>query len=363
MDAQPLPDLYAPWIAALLPAPLPVESRATCRECAMCVKPDGSLPSSTYVFRPDVKCCAFIPRLPNFLVGRILRDEDPDPVVVAGRRSVEARLAARVGVTPLGLERPPLLDLHHRHAQNAFGNSVALRCPHYVDQDGGLCGIWRNRESVCATWFCQFERGRAAFEQWAAVRELLTEVERDLALRCALDVGVDAPALAALFPTEDSAATASRPWQELEGAPDPAVYARTWGPWADREHELYRRCAERVEGLAWEEVLARCGPRVAARAATVKAAHAKVLDRRLPARLRAGAFQVADVRRDGGVRVVTFSAFDAIDLPASLVALLPAFDGRPTDELLAALERDHGVKLDAGFLRKLIDWGVLVALE
>lgn len=354
---QPLPDLYAPWLAALLPAPIPLEARATCRECAMCPKADGALPTATYVFKPDVKCCAFLPRLPNFLVGRILRDDDP--AAAAGRRSVEARVAAGVGVTPLGLDRPPLHDLHLRHAIDAFGNSRALRCPHYVDEDGGLCGIWRHREATCATWFCRFERGRVGFELWQAVKHLLAEVERDLALRCALDAGVDPGLLAGLLPQEDAAASAGRPWQELEGAPDPGVHAAAWGAWAGREVELYLRCADLVDGLGWPDVLARCGPRVAARAAAVQAAHARRLDERLPARLRAGGFQVAATRRDGGLRAVTYSPFDAIDLPASLIALLPAFDGRPTDEVLEGLRRDHGVELDPGFLRQLLDWGVL----
>ncbi len=363
MDAQPLPDLYAPWLAALLPAPIPVEARATCRECAMCVGRDGALPTSTYAFRPDVKCCAFEPRLPNFVVGRVLLDDDPGPVAQAGRRSVEARLAARAGVTPLGLDRTAMRDLHLRHAVNAFGNSVALRCPHYVDEDGGLCGIWRHREATCATWFCRFERGQVGFALWQQVKALLQEVERDLALDCALHAGVDARLLTPLLPLDDEPPAQGRDWQELEGAPDPAAYARTWGEWAGREAELYRRCAERVAGLSWDDVLARCGPRVAARAAAVRAAHARHTDRALPARLRAGAFQVASVRGDGGVRAVTFSAFDAIDLPSTLVALLPAFDGRPTDEVLAWLEREHGARIEPGFLRQLVDWGVLVACE
>ncbi|MCO5168405.1 MAG: hypothetical protein M9894_18860 [Planctomycetes bacterium] len=325
----------------------------------MCSKADGTLPTATYLFEPDVKCCAFLPWLPNFLVGRILRDGDPSPVAQAGRRSVEARVAARVGVTPLGLDRPPLRDLHLRHALDAFGHSRALRCPHYVDEDGGLCGIWRHREATCATWFCRFERGRVGFDLWQQVKALLQEVERDLALRCALDAGVDPALLARLLPQDDAPAQAGRPWQELEGAPDPAVYAAAWGPWEGREVELYRACAALTDGLGWDDVLARSGPRVAARAAAVRAAYDRQVDERLPGRLRAGAFQVAATRRDGGLRAVTYSPFDAIDLPARLVALLPAFDGRPTDEVLDALRRDHGVELDAGFLRQLIDWGVL----
>lgn len=357
MDAQPLPDLYAPWLAALLPGVLARESRATCHDCAMCTRADGTLPTATQVFRPDVKCCSFLPWLPNFLVGRILADDDPSPIAAQGRRSVEERIAARVGVTPMGLERPPMSDLHLRHALDAFGNSRALRCAHYVDQDGGLCGIWRHRESTCATWFCRFERGRFGFELWSAVKLLLSEVERDLALRCALDVGVDPEVLTTLLQAHDP--TTGTNWQELEGEPEPVAYAKTWADRAGHEVEHYRACAERIAGLTWDDVLARCGPRVAARAAAVRVHHARCADLTLPERLRSGAFHVAAIRSDGGVRAVTYSAFDAIDLPSRLVALLPVFDGRPTDEILAGLQRDHGVELERSFLRQLLDWGVL----
>lgn len=350
-----MPDLYAPWLAALLPGVLARESRATCHDCAMCVRADGTLPTSTQIFRPEVKCCSFLPWLPNFLVGRILADTDPSPVAAQGRRSVEERVAARVGVTPLGLERPPMNDLHQRHAVDAFGNSRALRCAHYVDQDGGLCGIWRHREATCATWFCRFERGRFGFELWHAVKALLSEVERDLAMRCALDVGVDPEVLVNL----PQAPAAGTPWQELEGVAEPAAYAAMWRERAGHELELFRACADRVAGLTWDEVLARCGPRVAARAAAVRAHHARCADVTLPARLRSGAFQVAAIRSDGGVRAVTYSAFDAIDLPSRLVALLPLFDGRLTDEIIDTLQRDHAVELDRAFLRQLLDWGVL----
>jgi hypothetical protein len=192
------------------------------------------------------------------------------------------------------------------------------------------------------------------------VKALLQEVERDLALDCALHAGVDGRLLAGLLPREDEQPGAGRDWQELEGRADAGAYAAVWGEWAGREVELYRRCAERVAGLAWEDVLARCGPRVAARAAAVRAAHARHADRALPARLRAGSFQVAATRSDGGLRVVTFSAFDAVDLPSALVALLPAFDGRPTDEVLARLQAERGVELEPAFLAQLVDWGVLV---
>ena len=56
---------------------------------------------------------------------------------------------------------------------------------------------------------------------------------------------------------------------------------------------------------------------------------------------------------------MTFSSFDALDLPAALVSVLPIFDGRPTHDALTAL-RAQGVELAPAFLQQLVDWGVLV---
>lgn len=359
-----LPPLYATWLADLLPpGGLPRERRATCDDCAMCTKADGTLPTAGATFRPDVKCCVFVPRLASFLVGRILRDDDPSPVAVEGRASVERRLAARVGVGPLGLDRPPGQDLVHRHAAGAFGQALGLRCPHYVDQGGGRCGIWRHREATCTTWFCQFVRGREGFEAWHAVRALLQVVEREVARWCALEAGIDAEVLAALLPggPDDAAPPAGAPWEQLvDGRVDDRSWRWAWGPWAGREREFFLEAARRADGLAWPDVLALGGTELRARAEVVRRAASRHVRPATPTRLAAGRFQVVATRADGGLRVVTHSTFDAIDLPAPLLPLLARFDGRRTGEVLAELKQACNAELAPDFLRQLVDWGVLV---
>src|ERR1044071_2985933 len=87
MEASDLPTLYARWAAALLSAPIPRETEATCDDCAMV-----SSDPETIAFRHDTKCCTFTPVLPNFLVGAVL--DEP---------SIEARIATGLAVSPLGL--------------------------------------------------------------------------------------------------------------------------------------------------------------------------------------------------------------------------------------------------------------------
>lgn len=359
-EPYPFPPLYATWLAEVLPpGGVPRERRATCDDCAMCEKPDGTLPAAAVGFRPDVKCCAYVPRLPSFLVGRVLRDDDPSPVAVEGRASVERRVAGRVGVGPLGLDRPPGQDLVHRHAAGAFGQAPALRCPHWVD---GKCGIWRHREATCTTWFCQFVRGREGLETWHEVRRLLQAVEREVARWCALEAGVAPEVVAAqLPPGPDEPAAPAAPWEQLVlGQVDDATWARTWGPWVGREREFFLEAARRADGLSWSDVLALGGTELRVRAEVARRAVSRLVRPATPTRLAAGRFQVVAVRADGGLRVVTHSAFDAIDLPAPLLPLLARFDGRRTGEVLAELKRDCGAELAPDFLRQLVDWGVLL---
>ena len=122
-----LPPLYAGWIGTLLDGPLPSEPEATCERCAM-LPAEGAPAAERLYFPPEVKCCTYVPALPNFLVGRILADDDP--ALAAGRASVERRIDARLGVTPLGLEPPPVHALLYKASGGqAFGRSRALRWP------------------------------------------------------------------------------------------------------------------------------------------------------------------------------------------------------------------------------------------
>src|SRR5262245_22308800 len=117
-----LPPLYTGWMEKALPGEIPGESKSTCDKCAMCVHADERPGSGgTLFFNPQVKCCSYLPELPNFLVGGVLIDKDP--AFQKGRASVEARLEAKVEVTPFGMGQFPSYSLLYANA-DAFGRSV-----------------------------------------------------------------------------------------------------------------------------------------------------------------------------------------------------------------------------------------------
>src|SRR5215469_6021872 len=200
IPSSPLPPLYTAWMDQILAGPIPGETNATCEQCAMCPQPGNSTPGSPLFFNPRTKCCTYMPRLPNFLAGRLLADDDPDPDATKGRATIETRIEKGIAVTPLGLYPDPVHSLLYQRSPDAFGQSLTLRCPHYIEESGH-CGVWKHRESTCATWFCKHVRGAVGMRFWHAVQHLLGAVEESLAQWCVSELDVGTQALQLLFPT------------------------------------------------------------------------------------------------------------------------------------------------------------------
>lgn len=355
-----LPPLYARWVDELLASPIPAETRATCEDCAMC-DPAGEHPDgSASYFSPQVKCCSYLPRLANFLVGRAL--EERDLAFSAGRATLESRIDEGVGVTPLGLGQSARIGLIYRNSPSAFGRARALRCPHYLDEGGGRCGVWRNRNAVCATWFCKHERGAIGLAFWFRLRDLLSAVEKSLAIWCVLESDLDAAALDRLYRASDAA---DRPGSLTADDLDeraPADAQWVWGGWYGREREFYRECARRVDELSWSDVVRIGGAGVELLARVTRESFAALRAEQLPERLVPGKLQILSTGREG-VRVVSYVGSDPLDLDPDVMEILPHFDGRRTSDVLASLESEEGIVVEDDLLRRLADFEILVSPE
>jgi hypothetical protein len=350
-----LPPLYARWIDSLLAAPVPPETRATCDDCAMCAPEDQPPQESALYFSPRIKCCTYQPRLPNYLVGRAL--EDRDFAFSAGRETLEKRIASRVGLTPLGLEQAARYRLLYANSSAAFGRTEALGCPHYLDVAGGRCGIWRHRNSVCATWFCKHERGAVGMAFWERLRDLLTAIESSLATWCVLESDLDPKALELVFrpPGKRESLTP----EDLDDKPDPRSDAGLWGNWHGREREFYLECAHRVGLLEWGEVERIGGAQIAALARVTRNAFERLGSDDLPERLIPGKFELLSITGDA-VRVATYRGADPLDLDPAILEMLPHFDGRPTPEVLRTIEEDLGLRVERDLILRLADFEILV---
>ncbi|HEX9818934.1 MAG TPA: hypothetical protein VGD07_04900 [Methylomirabilota bacterium] len=363
-EGAALPLLYRPWIEALVGGAIPAESEATCDRCAMLAPPPTPaagrdrhpVAGGELFFDPRIKCCTYVPALPNFLVGRILLDRAPESA--AGRASVEARIAAGVGVTPAGLAQPPAYGLLYRNAADAFGRSVAMRCPHYRP-DTGTCGIWRHRQSACTTWFCKYVRGTVGHRFWTALRHLLEAVERSLVAHCVLQLnpGVGALERIVVPPDRDTGPRLSA--ADLDGVPDAGRHRAAWGRYAGREREFYAASARLVERFSWSDVTRVGGAEIELAAALVKETCRALRSEALPARLRVGPVQIAPLGPDR-LRVTAYRAYDPLVIPRTLGDVLHHFDGRPTRSALAAIAAESGLEVDRAVVRRLVDFEVLV---
>jgi hypothetical protein len=135
-------------------------------------------------------------------------------------------------VTPLGLAQHAVYRLLYNQANGAFGKSRALRCPHYL-VEGGHCGIWKHRESVCATWFCKHECGAAGYRFWQATKQLLRAAEEELSAWCVFQLDVGTEVLRLLFPSVPQGNQGPLDRYLLdEGTVDPSYSTTLWGTWA-----------------------------------------------------------------------------------------------------------------------------------
>ena len=321
----------------------------------MCAPADTPAAAGLVFFSPNAKCCTYTPRFPNFLVGRILSDKDPSSI--RGRTTVEDRIRKRVAVTPLGLMPNPVQRLLYDQDKGAsFGRSATLLCPHY-QEDTGQCGVWKYREATCATWFCKHSRGAVGMHFWHCLRDLLYAIEEDLARWCIDQIGLGSEALLALFPPREERKP-SLDQYSLDGQVNGGRYALIWGNWAGREIEFFEESARLVETLKWTEVAAICGPQVRILLRVTEDAFRRLISQDPPPALRLKPFQTVQVEADSAI-VVGYSHLNPLRLPKKLTAVLHCFDGRPNHEVLDAIYRDHGLRLDSGILRKLSDYGIL----
>ncbi len=356
IQSSPLPSLYAAWMDEMLAGPIPRETDATCDDCAMTAT-NGIGENERIFFNPETKCCTYIPALPNYLVGRILADDDPN--TAAGRATVQERLDAGIAVTPLGLGQPPGFQvLYGQSSESLFGRSATLRCPHYLTADGGRCGIWQHRASICATWYCKFVRGALGSRFWQTLNQLLSAVELCLSRWCVLKLEIGSEALSHIIPNPLRRTQQIDPLA-LDGTRDEFSQRKLWGRWAGGEGDFYRECAKLVAHLSWEDVLTISGPDVKILAGVVREAYAKLMSKQIPERLRVGPLQIIGMN-DERSWIVAHSPLDPLDLPSQLLELLRYFDGRPTKDVLKRIAAERGIELHASLIRQLTDFEVLV---
>lgn len=348
---QTLPALYHSLLPAFFDADAVSEKKATCDDCAMCSK--GAEMAGVVYFRPDTKCCTYQPHLPNYLVGAVFRDGSPG--LDEGRRRLRARIGSRRGVTPQRLSPPEKLSLLVvTSRESSFGRSLVLRCP-YFEPEGGLCTIWKHRESVCSSYFCKHTSGEDGNKMWNALKAYLQHVELELSEYAVRSIASDLE--------KPKARPGRLTLEELEDrAPNAAQYSAMWRAWEGREEEFYVACHERIRGLSRDEFNAKVavgeGPRLLGE---LESCYTALQSPVLAERLMLNPNLTAVPAAEGGVMVTTYSRYQPVLVSEQLYEVVKEFTGRESVvEVRARLARDHEIDVPEAMLISLQQVRVLV---
>jgi hypothetical protein len=335
---EQLPELYREWLPDGFDAQAIDEHKATCDQCAMCPGPDEQAVDARAFFRPDVKCCSYQPKLPNYLVGAVLCDERAD--LDEGRTRIEQLIEGRIGVTPAWLgPSNRYMVLLEASRQSSFGRSLSLRC-HFFHPQTHDCTIWRYRQADCATFFCKYDAGADGQRYWRSLDGYLRLVEERLSRWALESVAPDAQ--------QPAARRGQLTLEELEErAPDPASYARWWASWEGREAEFYRACYRAVHSLepAAARALVSGDDESKRRLTLLHDHHRQVVQPRVPERLRLSAdLELFDAGADAHI-VKSYSRYEPNVVPKLLFRYLRAFDGKQTvAETQRKLLDEHDVR-------------------
>lgn len=346
---ESLPNTYRRWVHEMGLPSIPPEPLATCGSCAMVpLKRASALHTGSTFFNERTKCCTFLPSIPNYLVG--------DALVRANTKGeASAPLLARIQddatATPLGVRMSTRYRLLY-DAASAFGQSEELLCPHYL-AEGGLCGIWESRNSVCATWYCKHALGADGQRYWQQLRDLLGEVEVSLSVALALAVAGES---CDPDPEESSSAHA-------ELVPDAArrKAQQRWGSWYSRRNEFFEACAARADAMNWSDVERISGAKVTYRRQKLQrllSSQNQVVE---DLTLEVGEYTVVGVL-ERSILLRTYSPYDPLAVSPELLQALSAFDGyRPVWRVAAELLAEHGLEIDLATVERLRRHAVLVS--
>ena len=323
-----LPLVYRTLFPGFFRNEVPVETKATCASCAMCqTSAPGAVESVDGVnrfFRPDTKCCTYHPRLPNYLIGGLLGDDNPG--LAEGQRRVRERIASRMGVTPQWIKTPAKYNLLYNSSRQFFGRSLSMRCPYYVENNpAGNCSIWAYREAVCSTFYCKYVAGADGRKFWMTLKTYLTLAEIQLSRYTALKLlpeyilaGRDKPEPAGVLSAEDL---------DDKALPD-KEYAELWGSWAGREEELYRKSYALVSALTAEDFEKIIGLDGVVEQTVLEKHYRAVTAPELPRVLKFNPSATVQWLPDGNLALGSYSEHDAVALPGAAYELLVEFTGK-----------------------------------
>jgi Fe-S-cluster containining protein len=208
----------------------PKEKAATCSDCPRILTDD---------YRPDYRCCTYIPKVPNFLLGLAYKHDS------RARKSI-AKVRDEGWFLPEGLQESARMhaDFVIQVGKEQFGKTSTTLCP-FLSTSNGFCQIYHYRNSVCSSFFCTNDHGDAGTKFWEEVTTLVMQVELALCQWSLEKIGFDYKAYTKRFDhfAKDIDSTfnkGNRHWKK-------EVNRQLWGDAYGEEIEIFIACAEAVD--------------------------------------------------------------------------------------------------------------------
>lgn len=241
-----VPEIYYFMLPEVFYREIPDEYFCDCFNCPMTARSSEELDVNlSKPFSPETKCCTFNPRLPNYLVGAILADKDPE--LEEGNNRIRDRIRSRQGIIPNGIyPSKNYNDLITKLKKSDFGRNSALLCP-FFKEGRYNCTIWKYRESVCAFWFCKHLAGNAGYRMWNSVIDYIKFIQDVFLLQAIYKSG--------LLPVDlYGESVKSDGNMSIANEIDSRQYHEIWGPWEGREPEFYINCFDYIKNLSQDKV-------------------------------------------------------------------------------------------------------------
>ena len=109
-------------------------------------------------------------------------------------------------------------------------------------------------------------------------------------------------------------------------------------------------------------MLAICGPRVHALAASVRRRYEELLSTNVPERLTSGTFTIVslDALR---ATVISYRTFDPLGMPRAVLDLIGEFDRSGPTAVLERIARTRSLRVAPSLVRKLADYEILKPID
>lgn len=346
MFQNKISSFYKALLPALVREIAPPEERfADCDNCHHCQSPKN--------FRYETKCCDYHPKLPNYMVGAILSDEDE--TLSEGRNRVLAKITAKKGVTPYGIIAP--MEFHKAFQANRQKRKHApqteltnLKCP-YLATDKS-CTIYKYRSDICPVFYCMSSSGKAGSRFWNTAFEYMTSVERKLSLYALQQLGY--PVLQtntgqigpAFFQLEDEA-----------GILNDKTYQHIWKDWSGKEIAFYKACFQAIQTLSAPEVAHLLGIETEIMSQKMQQLAQKMQKINIPDFMQLDKAHQLFVPLEKG-ETITFSNGKNLKMTRLQVMMLRSFNGTTTT--LSVVQKANLMKTNInGLLAPLLEEGIL----